>query len=29
MLDDNITMELRETEWVVMDWVDLAKDRDL
>jgi hypothetical protein len=29
MWDDNITMDLRETGWVVMNWVDLAKDRDL
>jgi hypothetical protein len=25
---DNIKMELRETEWGMMDWIDLAQDRD-
>jgi hypothetical protein len=25
---DNIKMNLRETEWDVMDWTDLAQDRD-
>jgi hypothetical protein len=24
----NIKMDLREREWVVMDWTDLAQDRD-
>jgi hypothetical protein len=25
---DNIKMDLRETEWGGMDWIDLAQDRD-
>jgi hypothetical protein len=25
---DNIEMELREIGWDVMDWIDLAEDRD-
>jgi hypothetical protein len=25
---DNIKMNLREKEWVGMDWIDLAEDRD-
>jgi hypothetical protein len=25
---DNIEMDLGEIEWVVMDWIDLAQDRD-
>jgi hypothetical protein len=25
---DNIKMDLRETGWDGMDWIDLAKDRD-
>jgi hypothetical protein len=25
---DNITMNLRETGWDGMDWIDLARDRD-
>jgi hypothetical protein len=25
---DNIQMELREIGWDVMDWIDLAQDRD-
>jgi hypothetical protein len=25
---DNIKMDLRETGWRGMDWVDLAQDRD-
>jgi hypothetical protein len=25
---DNIKMDLREIGWCVMDWVDLAQDRD-
>jgi hypothetical protein len=25
---DNIKMDLRETEWDGMDWIDLAQDRD-
>jgi hypothetical protein len=25
---DNIKMDLRETGWVGMDWIDLAQDRD-
>jgi hypothetical protein len=27
-LVDNIKMELRETGWGGMDWIDLAEDRD-
>jgi hypothetical protein len=27
-LDDNIEMDLREVEWGVMDWIQLAQDRD-
>jgi hypothetical protein len=26
---NNIKMDLREIGWDVMDWIDLAKDRDL
>jgi hypothetical protein len=26
--EDNIRMELREIAWGVMDWIDLAQDRD-
>jgi hypothetical protein len=26
--EDNIRMDLRETGWGGMDWIDLAKDRD-
>jgi hypothetical protein len=25
---DNIKMDLREIGWVVMDWIDLAQDKD-
>jgi hypothetical protein len=25
---DNIKMDLRETEWDGMNWIDLAQDRD-
>jgi hypothetical protein len=25
--EDNIRMDLREVEWVDVDWIDLAKDR--
>jgi hypothetical protein len=25
---DNIKMDLREIGWCVMDWIDLAQDRD-
>jgi hypothetical protein len=25
---DNIKMDLRDTRWGVMDWIDLAQDRD-
>jgi hypothetical protein len=25
---DNIKMDLREIEWDVMDWIDLAQDMD-
>jgi hypothetical protein len=25
---DNIEMDLREIEWGVMDWIDVAQDRD-
>jgi hypothetical protein len=25
---DNIKIDLRETEWGGMDWIDLAQDRD-
>jgi hypothetical protein len=25
---DNIKIDLRETGWVGMDWIDLAQDRD-
>jgi hypothetical protein len=25
---DNIKMDLREIEWDVMDWIDLARDRE-
>jgi hypothetical protein len=25
---DNINMDLRETGWGVMDWIDLAQDRN-
>jgi hypothetical protein len=25
---DNIKMDLREIGWDVMDWIDLAQDRD-
>jgi hypothetical protein len=25
---DNIKMDLREIEWVGMDWIDVAQDRD-
>jgi hypothetical protein len=27
--DKNIKMDLREIGWVIMDWVNLAKDKDL
>jgi hypothetical protein len=27
-LVDNIEMDLRETGWDCMDWIDLAQDRD-
>jgi hypothetical protein len=27
MWKDNIKMDLREIEWDVMDWIDLAQDR--
>jgi hypothetical protein len=26
--EDNIEMDLRDIEWGVMDWFDLAQDRD-
>jgi hypothetical protein len=26
--EDNINMDLRETGWGGMDWIDLAQDRD-
>jgi hypothetical protein len=26
--EDNIKMDLRETGWRGMDWIDLAQDRD-
>jgi hypothetical protein len=26
--EDNIKMDLREIGWGVMDWIDLAQDRD-
>jgi hypothetical protein len=26
--EDNIQMDLREIGWSVMDWIDLAQDRD-
>jgi hypothetical protein len=26
--EDNIKMDLQEVEWVGMDWIDLAQDRD-
>jgi hypothetical protein len=26
--DDNIKLDLREIGWGVMDWIDLAQDRD-
>jgi hypothetical protein len=26
--EDNIKMDLREVEWGVMDWINLAQDRD-
>jgi hypothetical protein len=26
--EDDIKMDLRETEWDVMEWIDLAQDRD-
>jgi hypothetical protein len=26
--EDNIKLDLRETGWGVMDWTDLAQDRD-
>jgi uncharacterized protein YebE (UPF0316 family) len=26
--EDNIKMELREVGWGVIDWIDLAQDRD-
>jgi hypothetical protein len=26
--EDNIQMDLRETGWGGMDWIDLAQDRD-
>jgi hypothetical protein len=26
--EDNINMNVQELEWVGMDWIDLAKDRD-
>jgi hypothetical protein len=25
---DNIKMDLRETGWIGVDWIDLAQDRD-
>jgi hypothetical protein len=28
-LADNIKMDLRETGWDDLDWIDLAQDRDL
>jgi hypothetical protein len=27
-LEDNIKMDLREVGWDVMDWIDLAQDKD-
>jgi hypothetical protein len=27
--EDNITMDLQETELVVVDWIDLAQDRSM
>jgi hypothetical protein len=26
--EDNITMDLKEIEWEVVDWIQLARDRD-
>jgi hypothetical protein len=26
--EDNITMDLRETGWEIVDWIHLAQDRD-
>jgi hypothetical protein len=26
--EDNIKIDLREIEWGVIDWIDLAQDRD-
>jgi hypothetical protein len=26
--EDNIMMDLQEVEWVGMDWIDMAQDRD-
>jgi hypothetical protein len=28
MWEDNIKMDLRETGWSGMEWIDLAQDRD-
>jgi hypothetical protein len=28
LLEDNIKIDLRETEWDGMDWIDPAEDRD-
>jgi hypothetical protein len=28
MWEDNIRMDLREIGWGVMDWIDLAQDKD-
>jgi hypothetical protein len=28
MWEDNIRMDLRETGWGGMDWIDLGQDRD-
>jgi len=26
--EDNVTMDLREVRWEVVDWIDLAQDTD-
>jgi hypothetical protein len=28
MCMDNIKIDIREKEWVVVDWIDLTRDRD-
>jgi hypothetical protein len=27
-LEDNIEMDLQEVGWVIVDWIDMAQDRD-